>query len=326
MNKILLNDQQSCVINGGFVTQYFTLKKGARQGDPISAYLFIITLEVLFTLIKSKDNINGINLYDYSFLFTAYADDSTFFLKDIASVRILVDTFKVFSCFSGLKPNVNKCEIAGLGILKVTQEAVCGLQNIDLTNYTIKVLGIYFSYNRKIQTERNYLITVKKSQKARNVWITRTLTLEGKIFKISKIICLSLITTVPNSILEEIQKIQKTLYQRLPAVNYYHKALHLGCCSSPRSASVYGTVLSLKSIIRHSVIHLENVDVKSKIISLQCYWVKKVYDGNHHDWKIIPLHFINKHFGKNFHFHSNLSFNLTFVDSFPDLYKQIFIN
>ena len=25
--------------------------------------------------------------------------------------------------------------------------------------------------------------------------------------------------------------------QRLKAVNYYHKALHLGCCSSPRSAS-----------------------------------------------------------------------------------------
>ena len=25
----------------------------------------------------------------------------------------------------------------------------------------------------------------------------------------------------------------------LPAVNYYHKALHLGCRSSPRSASDY---------------------------------------------------------------------------------------
>ena len=24
---------------------------------------------------------------------------------------------------------------------------------------------------------------------------------------------------------------------RLEAVNYYHKAFHLGCCSSPRSAS-----------------------------------------------------------------------------------------
>ena len=25
--------------------------------------------------------------------------------------------------------------------------------------------------------------------------------------------------------------------QRLPAVNYYHKALHVGSCSNPRSAS-----------------------------------------------------------------------------------------
>ena len=160
--KILLNDQQSCVLNGGLTTQYFKLERGARQGDPISAYLFIIALEVLFILIKNKDNIKGIDLYDHSFLFTAYADDSTFFLKDIVSVRVLIDTFKLFSCFSGLKPNINKCEIAGLGILKGVQKAVCGLQNIDLTNDAIKILGIHFSYNEKIQTERNFLTTVKK--------------------------------------------------------------------------------------------------------------------------------------------------------------------
>ena len=143
--KILLNDQQSCVINGGFATQYFILKKGARERDPISAYLVIISLEVLFTLIKSKDSINGIDLYDYYFLFTVYADESTFFLKDTASVKILVDTFKVFSCFSELKPNINKCEIASLGIFKGAQEAVFGLQNIDLTSDTIRILGMHFS-------------------------------------------------------------------------------------------------------------------------------------------------------------------------------------
>ena len=54
---------------------------------------------------------------------------------------------------------------------------------------------------------------------------------------------------------------------------------------------------------------LKNVDAKSKIISLPCYWVKKLYDGNHHDWKVITLYFINKYFGTNFHFHSVLSFN-----------------
>ena len=40
--KVLLNDQQSCVINGGFTTPYFNLEKGARQGDPILGYLFIL--------------------------------------------------------------------------------------------------------------------------------------------------------------------------------------------------------------------------------------------------------------------------------------------
>ena len=45
--KVLLNKQQSCVINGGFTTRYFNLEKGAHQGDPISAHLFILALEVL---------------------------------------------------------------------------------------------------------------------------------------------------------------------------------------------------------------------------------------------------------------------------------------
>ena len=307
--KILLNDQQSCVLNGGLTTQYFKLERGARQGDPISAYLFIIVLEVLFILIKNKDNIKGIDLYDHSFLFTAYADGTTFFLKDIVSVRVLIDTFKLFSCFSGLKPNINICEIAGLGILKGVQKAVCGLQNIDLTNDAIKILGIHFSYNEKIQTERNFLTTVKKLQKALNVWMTRALTLEGKIliFKtlgISKIVYLSLIIIVPNSILEEIQKNQKSFlwYSSKPKIN--HKTL----CNTFQDGG------------------LKNVDVKSKVISLQCSWVKKLYDGNDHDWKVIPLYLINRYFGKNFRFHSNLSLSVCLADNFPTFYKQILIN
>ena len=45
--EILLKDQLSCVINGKTTTQYFNLERGACQGDPISAYHFILTLEIL---------------------------------------------------------------------------------------------------------------------------------------------------------------------------------------------------------------------------------------------------------------------------------------
>ena len=72
--KLFLNEQESCVINGGFITKYFKLEKGERQGDPVSAYLFILCLEILFMLIKNNKNITGIKLFENTFLYSAYAD------------------------------------------------------------------------------------------------------------------------------------------------------------------------------------------------------------------------------------------------------------
>ena len=54
--KVLLTDQKSCVINGGSATPYFISVKRARQSDLISAYLFIIALEIFFAMINSNPN------------------------------------------------------------------------------------------------------------------------------------------------------------------------------------------------------------------------------------------------------------------------------
>ena len=50
--KILIESQESCIVNAGTTTSYFNLEKGAGQGDPVSAYLFILCLEVLFLIVK----------------------------------------------------------------------------------------------------------------------------------------------------------------------------------------------------------------------------------------------------------------------------------
>ena len=38
--EVLLECQEPYIINGGNVTKYINLQKGARHGDPISEYLF----------------------------------------------------------------------------------------------------------------------------------------------------------------------------------------------------------------------------------------------------------------------------------------------
>ena len=80
--KTLQNNQEACIRNGGITTKYFKLNKYARQGDPKSAYLFILVLEIMFNLIKLNKDIHGLIIFGHTFLHTVYADDTAYFLKD----------------------------------------------------------------------------------------------------------------------------------------------------------------------------------------------------------------------------------------------------
>ena len=53
------------------VTQhYFILERGTRLDDPISAYLFILVLEILFILAEFNKNIHGIKIFKHEYLYS----------------------------------------------------------------------------------------------------------------------------------------------------------------------------------------------------------------------------------------------------------------
>ena len=263
--QILMKNPQSCVINGGYTTPYFKLERGTRQGDPISAYLFIIALEVVFSLIKENPDIEGLKFFSHTFLYSAYADETTFFLRNEKSATEVIKTFDKFSLFSGLKINYAKCEIAGIGIKKGVKMALCGMNCIDLTEDVIKILGISFSYNKKRELEKNFLNHIAKIQNILKLWKLRNLTIEGRIvvFKslaISKLIHLALVTEIPTTTINLLTKIQMEFIWKGKNPKIESSTL----CNGYE----YGG--------------LRNVDIFSKVVSLQCSWIKRLFDNNFH--------------------------------------------
>ena len=57
--KLFYKDVSSAIQNNGWVSELFTLGRGARQGCPMSPYLFIIAAEILANLIRRDEYIKG---------------------------------------------------------------------------------------------------------------------------------------------------------------------------------------------------------------------------------------------------------------------------
>ena len=71
---------------------------------------------------------------------------------------------------------------------------------------------------------------------------------------------------------------------------------------------------------------LKNIDISSKIISLQCSWIKKLYSNITPSWKVMQLHLIKKNLAINFKFHSNLDISVQKLKKFPIYYEIILKN
>ena len=131
---------------------------------------------------------------------------------------------------------------------------------------TIKVLGIHFSYNKKLETEEKLIKDVRKIEKGLKLWRVRNLIGEGKTVSISKIIHIFLVIIVLMEIINQLNKMRKEFIWNGNNTKIKYSTL----CNKYENGG------------------LKNADILSYVISLQCSWIKRLFDNSSHPWKIIP--------------------------------------
>ena len=130
--------------NNGFSTPSFNLKRGVRQGDPLSPSLFIIVLERLAISVRNDKQIRGNKVDGNELKLVIFANDMTSFVRDTRSHLTLFNTINLFSSYSGLCTNHDKTEILLLGNKEIKASEL-GVKEI---REVVKIIGVHFTYNQ----------------------------------------------------------------------------------------------------------------------------------------------------------------------------------
>lgn len=273
MIKVLYCNIESCVMNNGVSTGYFPVRRGVKQGDPLSAYLFILAIEILAIHIRSNHDIKGVNFFGEEIKLSIYADDMTAFLTDTISAENLLMLLQKFAQVSGLKINLDKTEAMWLGSCKGRRYKPLGVK----WKTCIKITGVYFTCDKLLKETMNYDIVIKKLETMCNIWRQRNLSYIGKI-QVIKTYGVSLLNFVTNI---------------CPVPGWVYKSVN---------KILYSFLWNGKpdKIKRKSIVApIENGGLKMPCIELivktqRVMWMKRFVCSAYHPWKRFLSHYLNK--------------------------------
>ena len=146
--KTLYSNIQTCVMNNGWISEIFKNSRGIRQSCPLSALLFVLSVEIMALRIRNNKDIKGFQIkideQTHSIKISQLADDTTLYFNSKNDISVAMNEIEICSNFSGLMINRNKTEGLWIGKLKHSKDKE---ENIKWTNKPIKTLGIYYGHD-----------------------------------------------------------------------------------------------------------------------------------------------------------------------------------
>ena len=177
--RTFYQNKTSSVMNNVFSTHPIDIRRGVRQGDPLSPYLFIICLETLAICVRRNKNIQGILVDKEEIKLEMFADDITAFLRNTRSLEPLLHTADLFSKCSEINSEKTECMVLGNHVSS-TVATVISSKNIRMKD-TIKILGVYFTYNDTQRKKLNFDEILRSIKEKLQMWKWRDLTILGRI-------------------------------------------------------------------------------------------------------------------------------------------------
>ena len=143
---------------------------GLNQGCPLFPYLFILSSEILSNKIRQDLNIKGIKIYENEIKLSQFADDTTLFNADLASLERTLKITNDFGQIASLSLNVKKTKAVWLGKWSNNKNKPL---NLKWLHSPVKILGIHFSYDEKRNNELNFIQKIQKLQTKLDMWSAR---------------------------------------------------------------------------------------------------------------------------------------------------------
>lgn len=180
-----LSSSHTSVVVNGYPTEEFNITKGVRQADPLSSFLFIIAMEGLNFVMKTavhkgifkriKVPRNGPVL---SHLF--YVDDALFIGEWCHSnLKYLSYILKYFQVSSGLKVNLHKSKVIGVGASAIKTSQWAHLLGCDAGSLPFTYLGV--PVGASLNLKKNWKPITEKFYNKLSCWKSRTLSFGGRL-------------------------------------------------------------------------------------------------------------------------------------------------
>ena len=102
-------------------------------------------------------------------------------IKTVDSIKKILRYFNIYSLYSSLKINLEKCEACWLGRAKFRDKKPIACKWNALNNDCIRILGSFLNYDEALSQKVNFLTVTESIHTIVKCWKQRCLTLGGRI-------------------------------------------------------------------------------------------------------------------------------------------------